>query len=57
MRWEKFLSRVKTEMDGGKAPEIDWFKTEWDWVLEEPKYTKRVREDSLKALAKQIFEQ
>lgn len=56
MRWEKFLEKVKTEMDGGKPAPIDWFKLEWDWVLSEPKYTKKVREDSLKALAKQILE-
>ena len=56
MRWENFLEKVKTEMDGGKPAPIDWFKLEWDWVLSEPKYTKKVREDSLKALAQQILE-
>ncbi len=56
VRWEKLIEQVKIEMDGGKPQEIDWFKTEWDWVLGETKYTKKVREDSLKALGKQILE-
>ena len=55
MRWEKLVEQVKIEMDGGKPQEIDWFKVEWDWVLSETKYTKKVREDSLKALGKQIL--
>lgn len=55
MRWEKLAEQVKIEMDGGKPQEIDWFKVEWDWVLGETKYTKKVREDSLKALGKQIL--
>lgn len=56
MRWEKLIEQVKIEMDGGKAREIDWFKSEWDWVLGETKYTKKIRTDSLKALGKQILE-
>lgn len=56
MRWEKFIEKVKTEMDGGKPADIDWFKVEWDWVLADTDYTKRVREDSLKALGKQILD-
>ncbi len=55
MRWEKFLEQVKTEMDGQKQTEIDWFKVEWDWVLSETTFTKKVREDSLKAIGKQIL--
>ena len=55
MRWEKLIEQVQIEMDGGKPQEIDWFKVEWDWVLSETKYTKKVREDSLKALGKQIL--
>lgn len=56
MRWEKLIEQVKIEMDGGKAEEIDWFRYEWDWVLSEAKYTKKVRDDSLKALGKQILD-
>lgn len=56
MRWEKLIEQVQVEMDGGKPQEIDWFKVEWDWVLSETRYTKKVREDSLKALGKQILE-
>ena len=56
MRWEKFIEQVKNEMDGKKPQEIDWFKVEWDWVLSETKFTKKIREDSLKALGKQILE-
>lgn len=56
MRWEKLIEQVKAEMDGGKPEAIDWFKLEWDWVLSETKYTKKTREDSLKALGKQILE-
>ncbi|MBR5321806.1 MAG: alpha-N-acetylglucosaminidase C-terminal domain-containing protein [Clostridia bacterium] len=56
MRWEKLIEQVQIEMDGGKPQEIDWFKVEWDWVLSETKYSKKVREDSLKALGKQILE-
>ncbi len=56
MRWEKLIEQVKIEMDGGKPQEIDWFKVEWDWVLSDTKYTKKVREDSLKALGKQILQ-
>lgn len=55
MRWEKFLEQVKIEMDSGKQQEIDWFKVEWDWVLSETTFTKKVREDSLKAMGKQIL--
>lgn len=55
MRWEKFLEQVKAEMDGQKSAEIDWFKVEWDWVLGERKFTEKVREDSLKAIGKQIL--
>ena len=55
MRWEKLLENVKVEMDGGTPQPIDWFKLEWDWVLKEPKYTDRLREDSLKAIGKQLF--
>ena len=56
MRWEKLIEQVKIEMDGGKPQEIDWFKHEWDWVLADTKYTKKVRDDSLKALGKQILD-
>ena len=56
MRWEKLIEQVQIEMDGGKPQEIDWFKVEWDWVLSDTNYTKKVREDSLKALGKQILE-
>ena len=56
MRWEKLIEQVQIEMDGGKPQEIDWFKVEWDWVLSDTKYTKKVREDSLKALGKQILQ-
>lgn len=56
MRWEKLIEQVKIEMDGGKPQEIDWFKHEWDWVLSDTRYTKKVREDSLKALGKQILD-
>ncbi len=56
MRWEKLIEQAKIEMDGGKPQEIDWFKVEWDWVLSDTRYTKKVREDSLKALGKQILE-
>ncbi len=56
MRWEKFMEQVKSEMDGGKPQEIDWFKIEWDWVLGDTKYTKKIRDDSLKALGKQILD-
>ncbi len=56
MRWEEFARLVKEEADGGKALEADWFKIEWDWVLGETKHTVRVREDSLKALGKQILD-
>ena len=55
MRWEKLTEQVKIEMDGGKPQEIDWFRHEWDWVLKDLKHTKKVREDSLKALGKQIL--
>lgn len=55
MRWEKFLEQVKIEMDSGKQQEIDWFKVEWDWVLGETTFTKKIREDSLKAIGKQIL--
>lgn len=55
MRWEKLVEQVKVEMDGGTAQEIDWFKVEWDWVLSDTKYTKKVRKDSLKAIGKQIL--
>lgn len=55
MRWEKLIEQVQIEMDGGKPQEIDWFKVEWDWVLSDTNYTKKVREDSLKALGKQIL--
>jgi hypothetical protein len=55
MRWEKFLEQVRAEMDGQKSAEIDWFKVEWDWVLGERKFTEKVREDSLKAIEKQVL--
>ena len=55
MRWQKFLEQVKAEMDGQKSAEIDWFKVEWDWVLGERKFTEKVREDSLKAIEKQVL--
>ena len=56
MRWEKFSEQVKAETDGHKPKEIDWFRVEWDWVLSETDYSKKVREDSLKAIGKQILE-
>lgn len=55
MRWEKLIEQVKVETDGGKPQEIDWFKLEWEWVLGDTKITKKIREDSLKALAKKIL--
>ena len=55
MRWEKFLEQVKIEMDSGKQQDIDWFKVEWNWVLGETTFTKKVREDSLKAIGKQVL--
>lgn len=55
MRWEKFLEQVKAEMDGKKSADVDWFKVEWDWVLEDATFTEKVREDSLKAIGKQIL--
>ena len=56
MRWEKFMEQVKNEMDGKKPQEIDWFKIEWDWVLGETNYTKKIRHDDLKALGEQVLE-
>lgn len=56
VRWEKFIDFVKDEMDGKKPAPIDWFKFEWDWVIGDTKYTKKLREDSLKALCKQIID-
>ncbi len=56
MRWEKFMEQVKAEMDGKKPQEIDWFKVEWDWVLSDTQYSKKLRTDSLKALGKQLLE-
>lgn len=56
MRWEKYIDKVKTEMDGGKPQSIDWFKLEWDWINSDVRMTERVREDSLKALGKQILD-
>lgn len=33
VRWEKWINGLQTELDGGaKAPNIDWFKMEYDWV-------------------------
>lgn len=55
MRWEKFIKFVKALKDGEKPKEIDWFKIEWDWVLGETKYTKKVRHDDLKEINKNIF--
>ena len=55
-RWEKFIDFVKDEMDGKKPKPIDWFRFEWDWVISDTKYSKKLREDSLKALCKQIIE-
>ncbi|WP_270549982.1 alpha-N-acetylglucosaminidase TIM-barrel domain-containing protein [Clostridium perfringens] len=32
-RWEKWINGLQIELDGGaKAPNIDWFKMEYDWV-------------------------
>lgn len=32
-RWEKWINGLQAELDGGaKAPNIDWFKMEYDWV-------------------------
>ncbi len=56
MRWKKFIEQVKIEMDGGKPQEIDWFKVEWDWVLDDIRCSSKLREDSLKALGKQLLE-
>lgn len=56
MRWEKFIEKVRTEMDGGKPKDIDWFKLEWDWICSDTRLTEKVREDSLKALGKQILD-
>ena len=56
MRWEKFIEYVKALKDGEKPTEIDWFKIEWDWVLGETNYTKKVRHDDLKSLCEQILE-
>ncbi len=55
-RWERFINYVKDEMDGKKPESIDWFKMEWDWVIDDTKCTEKLREDSLKALCKQITE-
>lgn len=55
-RWDKFIENVKIEMDGGKPAPVDWFKLEWDFVLSDTKFTEKVREDSLKALGKQILD-
>ena len=50
------MEQVKAEMDGGKPQEIDWFKVEWDWVLDDTRCSIKLREDSLKALGKQLLE-
>lgn len=55
-RWAKFIDFVRDEADGKKPQPIDWFKFEWDWVISDTKCTKKLREDSLKALCKQIIE-
>ncbi len=56
VRWEKFIEFVQEEMDGKKPRPIDWFKLEWDWVISDTKYTKKLREDSLKAICKQLID-
>lgn len=56
VRWEKFIEFVQEEMDGKKPQPIDWFKLEWDWVISDTKYTKKLREDSLKAICKQLID-
>ena len=55
-RWAKFIDFVRDEADGKKPQPIDWFKFEWDWVISDTKCTKKLREDSLKALCKQIIQ-
>ena len=57
MRWEKFIEHIKALQSGEKPEEIDWFKVEWDWVLGETSYTKKVRHDDLKIISKSIFEE
>lgn len=57
MRWEKFIEYIRTLQSGEKSEEIDWFKVEWDWVLSETSYTKKVRHDNLKEISKGIFDE
>ena len=57
MRWEKFIEHIKALQNGEKSEEIDWFKVEWDWVLGDISYTKKVRHDDLKEISKGIFDE
>ena len=57
MRWEKFIEHIKALQNGEKPEDIDWFKVEWDWVLGETSYTKKVRHDDLKVISKSIFKE
>ena len=57
MRWEKFIEHIKALQNGEKPEDIDWFKVEWDWVLGETTYTKKVRHDDLKVISKSIFKE
>ena len=57
MRWENFIEHIKALQSGEKPEEIDWFKVEWDWVLGETTYTKKVRHDDLKVISKSIFKE
>lgn len=57
MRWERFIEYIRTLQSGEKSEEIDWFKVEWDWVISETSYTKKVRHDNLKEISKGIFEE
>ncbi|WP_300257342.1 alpha-N-acetylglucosaminidase TIM-barrel domain-containing protein [Clostridium sp.] len=60
-RWEKWINGLQTELDvGTKAPNIDWFKIEYDWVNKKSDtdklYPTKASNESLGELAKIAME-
>lgn len=56
-RWSTWVDGLRTELEGGgKAPNIDWFKMEYDWVNDksdtDKSYTTEASGESLGKLAK-----
>ncbi|MPQ45242.1 alpha-N-acetylglucosaminidase C-terminal domain-containing protein, partial [Clostridium tarantellae] len=55
-RWEMWINSLKNAIDTGTEPKnIDWFKFDWTWVINNKEYSSEPTNFSLKDLGNEVF--